>query len=50
MRLGGGKDRVTRHFFVLGVQKLLVFRMVEHMKRMWELTGREWEDVVNCIL
>ena len=48
--LGGGKGRVTRHFFVLGVQKLLVFRTVEHMKRMWELTGREWEDVVNCIL
>lgn len=47
--LGGGKGLVTRHFFVLGIQKLLVFRTVEHMKRMWELTGREWEDVVNCI-
>lgn len=48
--LGGGKGRVTRHFFLLGIQKLLVFRTVEHMKRLWELTGREWGDVVNCIL
>ena len=48
--LGGGKGRLTRYYFLLGMQKLLVYRSVERQKEIWLRTGHTWAEVFGCIL
>ena len=48
-QLGNGKGKVTRHYFLQGLQALLIHQHVETVKQQTAQTSPEWLDVLEFV-
>jgi hypothetical protein len=48
-KLGGGKGKVTRHFFLQGLQKLLTYQSVQRFVNDQDITQHLWEDMIRFV-
>lgn len=48
-QLGNGKGKVTRHYFLQGLQALLIHQHVETVKQQTAQTSPEWLDILEFV-
>lgn len=49
-QLGGGKGKITRHYFLEGLKNLLIHRQVERFREKARLRADDWSDIVEFAL
>ncbi len=48
--LGGGKGKITRHYFLEGLKNLLIHQQVERFREKARLRSDEWSDIMEFAL
>ena len=48
--LGGGKGKITRHYFLEGLKNLLIHQQVERFREKTRLKSDEWSDIMEFAL
>lgn len=48
--LGGGKGKITRHYFLEGLKNLLIYRLVQLFREKTRLRSTDWDDVLEFAL
>ena len=48
--LGGGKGKITRHYFLEGLKNLLIHQQVERLREKNRLKPDEWSDIMEFAL
>lgn len=48
--LGGGKGTVSRHFFLRGIEKLLIVHQVEQFKQDFNISNQQVQDALELII
>lgn len=49
-QLGGGKGKITRHYFLEGLKNLLIHQQVEHFREEARLKSDDWSDIMEFAL
>ena len=49
-QLGGGKGKITRHYFLEGLKNLLIHQQVERFREKTRLRPAEWSDIMEFAL
>lgn len=49
-QLGGGKGKITRHYFLEGLKNLLIHQQVERFREKARLRTDEWSDIMEFAL
>jgi hypothetical protein len=49
-QLGGGKGKITRHYFLEGLKNLLIHQQVERFRENARLKSDEWSDIMEFAL
>jgi hypothetical protein len=49
-QLGGGKGKITRHYFLEGLKNLLIHQQVERFREKARLKTDEWSDIMEFAL
>lgn len=49
-QLGGGKDKITRHYFLEGLKNLLIHQQVELFREKARLKTDEWSEILEFAL
>jgi len=49
-QLGGGKGKITRHYFLEGLRNLLIHQQVERFREKDRLRPDEWSDFMEFAL
>ena len=49
-QLGGGKGKITRHYFLEGLKNLLIHQQVERFREKTRLKSDEWSDIMEFAL
>lgn len=49
-QLGGGKGKITRHYFLEGLKNLLIYQQVERFREKTRLRDEEWSDILEFAL
>ena len=49
-QLGGGKDKITRHYFLEGLKNLLIHQQVELFREKAQLNNEQWSDLLEFSL
>ena len=48
--LGGGKGKITRHYFLEGLKNLLIHQQVEWLREKTKLSPTDWAEVLEFTL
>ena len=49
-KLGGGKGKITRHYFLEGLKNLLIHRQVQWCREKTRLRPTDWDDILEFAL
>ncbi len=49
-QLGGGKGKITRHYFMEGLKNLLIHQQVKRFREKTHLRSEEWSDIMEFAL
>ena len=49
-QLGGGKGKITRHYFLEGLKNLLIHQQVEQFREKARLRAEDWNDIMEFAL